>query len=132
MRWTIFRVVVVGASFLVGMLVAGYQNSSVLAPGTSAADLSSTKGTSLVVTCEAGDPAVEHIIGLSSSVEVKCEKSHMRVTRFGADHAIRSEGVHPPAGPSTPIAAIGRNSPIAERTSSHQFFWNLRAQVFER
>src|SRR5215831_3645200 len=106
MRWPIFRVVVVGASFLVGMLVAGYQNSSVLAPGASSTDLSSTKGTSLVVTCEAGDPAVEHVVGLSGSVEVRCEKSHMRVTRFGGDTTVRSEEVRPPAGPSTPIAAI--------------------------
>lgn len=119
MRWGIIRLAVVGSAFLIGMLMAGYQNSTVLAPGTASADLSSHTGTSLVVTCEAGDPTVEHVIGVSGAVQVKCVRSHMTVTRFGAAARPASEGSHRSI-PSGPIPTIPKESqgPLVSRTSS--------------
>jgi hypothetical protein len=111
------RLIIVGSSFVVGMLVASYQNSEVLAPGNPTADLSSIKGTSLVVTCEAGDPAVEHVVGLSGSVQVKCEEGHMHVTRFGKT-AQPDENRPAVTGPSTPIATVPRKSEVGARASS--------------
>ena len=40
-----------------------YDTTKYTKPGSSGADLPSTVGTSLVVTCEAGDPTVEHVVG---------------------------------------------------------------------
>jgi hypothetical protein len=107
MRWGVIRLVIIGSAFLVGMFV-GYPNSSVMAPGTSAADLPSTAGTSLVVTCEAGDPTVEHVMGITGAVEVKCVKSQMHVTRFGTSGPPELQA---PARsfPSAPVANIRRN-----------------------
>jgi hypothetical protein len=116
MRWGIIRLVIVGSAFAFGMLVAGYRSSRVFAGGPSAANLSSTAGTSLVVTCDAGAPAVEHVAGISGAVQVKCEKSHMHVTRFplvrpGSESPVR-------VAPLAPIAAIRRNLMILRATKA--------------
>ena len=107
MRWGFVRLVIIGSAFLVGMMVAGYQNSSVLAPGPSVADLPAASGTSLVVACDAGDPTVEHVSGVNGAVEVKCERSQMHVTRFGMP-AVPDEEAPVHSGPSTPLANVRR------------------------
>ena len=104
MRWGIVRLIIVGTAFLVGMLVAGFTNSVVMAPAASTADLPSTMGTSLVVTCETGDPTVEHVAGSSTAVQVRCVKSQMRVTRFGP--SVRRDAPALKMVPAVPIAAL--------------------------
>jgi len=91
------------------MMVAGYQNSAVLAPGPAVTDLPAANGTSLVVACDMGDPTVEHVSGISGAVEVKCDRSQMHVTKFGipASPAIEAPG-H--TGPSTPVATNRKNT----------------------
>ena len=115
MRWGFVRLAIIGSAFLIGMMVAGYQNSEVLAPGPSVADLPSATGTSLVVACDSGDPTVEHVTGVNGAVEVKCEKSKMHVTRFGtpANPDVQST-IH--TGPMTPMVSFGK-SPMYPRLS---------------
>jgi len=122
MQWRILRMVIVASAFWVGMLVAGYQNSEASATGTAAtADLSSTSGTSLVVTCEGGEPTVAHVNGLSTALEVKCAKSQMHVTRLGPAFRQDPMGGHDrlivPSGVS-PLVKIQKKDPPAGRVSS--------------
>ena len=108
MRWGFVRLAIIGAAFLVGMMVAGYQNSAVLAPGPAVTDLPASNGTSLVVACDIGDPTVEHVNGISGAVEVKCYRSQMHVTKFG----IPAPAIEGPGhtGPSTPVANNPKNA----------------------
>jgi hypothetical protein len=108
MRWGFVRLAIIGSAFLIGMMVAGYQNSEVLAPGPSVADLPAATGTSLVVACDSGDPTVEHVTGVNGAVEVKCQKSQMRVTRFG--FPTTNPDVAPThINPSTPMVSTGKS-----------------------
>src|SRR5262249_23429248 len=102
----IVRLIIVGTAFCVGMLVAGFSNSVVQAPTSTTADLPSTMGTSLVVTCETGDPTVEHVVGSSGPLQVKCVKSQMRGTRFVP--SVRREARPIRTVPAIPIAAMVR------------------------
>ena len=120
MRWGFVRLAIIGSAFLIGMMVAGYQNSEVLAPGPSVTDLPSATGTSLVVACDSGDPTVEHVTGVDGAVEVKCQKSQMHVRRFGTPANPDAQApVH--SGPRTPMVSAGKSSmhpPMSGKVSS--------------
>ena len=107
MRWGVVRLFIVSTAFLMGLLIS-YPNSTANAPGS--ADLRGSDSSSLIVTCESGDPTVEHIQGIEGALQVKCMRSDMRVTRFA-----------PPAGPQIQQPAKLRPTrPVAKNRQKPQ------------
>jgi hypothetical protein len=82
MGWGI-RLSIITAAFITGTIVGNFVSPAVLATGEafSAADLSSAQGSSLVVTCIQGTPTIAEVRGSEGAVQVKCDKSAMRVLR---------------------------------------------------
>ena len=95
MGWGIFRILIFSSAFLIGSTTSGFwiPQSTVLEP---------TAGTSLVVTCEAGNPKVEPA-PIPSGIEVKCPRSNMHVVRL---KPIPPRDFKP--RPFTPVASLLR------------------------
>ena len=111
MRWVMYRLGIFSVAFLAGTWIAGTVNPSVKATGDvmEVAELSPSTGTSLVVTCDDGNPSVEEVRGNDGALQVKCVKSQM--------HIIRSRPLlrqsHPLlARPTAPFASLMKPASI--------------------
>jgi hypothetical protein len=82
MGWGIYRILIFGIAFLLGATLSDFWIPSVFAPmvNPDATVLESVAGTSLLVTCDAGNPKVESV-GNSSGIQVRCLRSNMHVVR---------------------------------------------------
>ena len=82
MGWGI-RVLIFSVAFITGILVANFVGPTVTATNESFGDveLSSASGSSLVVSCVDGVPNIAEVKGVEGAVQLKCDKSEMRVVR---------------------------------------------------
>jgi len=99
MGWGVMRLVIFGAAFGAGAVLGGIWDTVFAPPSFSTEELSSRHGAMLVVACTDGNPMVERVTDDSGALQVKCEKSRMRVVRLG-----------PPKGPSHSSAPVSSPS----------------------
>src|SRR2546427_463860 len=99
-----FRVLIFTVAFVTGIAVANLVRPAVIAPEQwfGSAELSSTSGSSLVVSCADGNPSIAEVKGAQGAVELKCAKSEIRVVRLTPSVPRREPRFRVP---SPPIAA---------------------------
>jgi hypothetical protein len=83
MTWGITRIMLFSLAFLFGTLITRTLDPKWNAGAmvTETTELSTSSGSTLVVTCDSGNPIVEQVAGTEGALKVKCAASQMRVVR---------------------------------------------------
>ena len=81
MGWGLVRITIFTIAFFFGTMVVGPRGSAAGSKSFNTPHLNESIGTSLVVTCAAGDVVIKRLSGQAGTVRLECARSKIVVAR---------------------------------------------------